>query len=45
MILNEVCKTNSNNTYFKEVFEEESRNNENVDSPVSIAALANSAIF
>ena len=43
MILNEVCKTNSNNTYFKEVFEEESRNNEN-DSAVSIAALAVSAI-
>ena len=39
MILNEVCETNSNTTFFEEVFEEESRNNEN-DSAVSIPALA-----
>ena len=43
MILNEVCETNSNTTFFEEVFEEESRNNEN-DSAVSIAALDVSAI-
>ena len=36
-------KKKSNTTFFKEVFEEESRNNEN-DSPVNIAALAVSAI-
>lgn len=43
MILNEVCVTNSNTTFFEEVFEEESRNNEN-DIAVSIAALAVTAI-
>ena len=42
MILSEVCETNSNSTFFEEVFEEESGNNEN-DSAVSIAALAISA--
>ena len=43
MILNEVREKNSNTTFFWEVFEEESRNNEN-DSAVSIAALVVSAI-
>ena len=43
MIFNEVCETNSNTTFFEEVFEEESRNNEN-DIAVSIAALAVTAI-